>query len=146
MRFHCLGCNKSFGWTAKKTVSKTVDGYDLPVTMEYIVCPYCESLDFEEDKTGPHPTKSVPPVQLPQRATEFDVADLIDHEWKGRKQGDRNYVNKGKLPKFGWDFRAEFQPTTINFLESCKDKSHLVGNYQFVLDGKIVKMQTVNQK
>ena len=115
--------------------------------MEYIVCPYCESLDFEEDKTGPHPQpKAVPPVQLPKRATEFDPADLIEHEWKGRKQGDRNYVNKGKLPKFGWDFSNSFQPQTIEFLEACENHTHLVGNYQFVLDGKIVKMQTVNQK
>jgi DNA-directed RNA polymerase subunit RPC12/RpoP len=150
MRFLCLNpdCGRMFGWTAKKIVTKQ------NVTFEYVVCPYCGSLEFDElpPNYKPEPQK-IPPVQMPTPATksltQFNPELLLDHEWKGKKIPNTNpqqYVNKGKLPIFGWDYANNLSPAAVAFLESCENKTHLIDKFQFVLDGKLVKMQTVKQK
>lgn len=148
MRFQCLSveCGRPFGWTAKRIVTYPENEKGELITEEYVVCPYCGSLDFEELPPNRKPSKQASkPVQMPQPAN-FNPDDLMEHEWKGRKQGEGNYVNKGKLPKFGWDFANELEPPTISFLKTCKKQTHMIDKYRFALDGKLVKMQTVNQK
>ena len=116
MRFQCLNitCGKQFGWTAKKIVS---DGDNT--TYEYVICPYCGSLDFEEIRNGvPKKTKkekNVPPVQYPQSVSQFDPADLVQHSWKGKKISAGKWAD-GSLA-YGWDFKDRFQKQTIQELE-----------------------------
>jgi len=50
----------------------------------------------------------------PMQQGQFDPADLIQHSWKGKKIGDRQYA-QGSLT-FGWDFATEFKPETIQEL------------------------------
>jgi hypothetical protein len=140
---------------------------DFPTvtTYEYVCCPYCGSLDFDELPPNHKPQKQQPskPVQLPQPAKlpvqksessgirrvpriQFNPTDLMEHLWKGKKTGDRQYENKGKLPVYGWDFANELQPSTVSFLKGCENQTHMIDRYRFALDGKLVKMQTVNQK
>lgn len=141
MRFQCLSCGKSFGWTAKKTVSKVIEGYDLPVTMEYIVCPYCESLDFEESNGKiKQKLKDTPPVQMPQPAKipQFNPADLMEHKWKGKKIRQGQYKERTIADPYGWDFKNNFNPVTIEELSKGK---LTIDKFDFELDGKLVKFQ-----
>jgi len=84
MRFQCLEvtCGKPFGWTAKKTVQ---DPENPTITYEYVVCPYCGSLDFEEYTAKTGPIKHIPLVQYPKQVSQFDPASLMNHQWKGKK-------------------------------------------------------------
>ena len=145
MRFQCLGCNKPFGWTAKKIVSKIVEGYDLPVTMEYVVCPRCESYDFEEYRNGvpqKRPVaKPVPSVQYPKSVRAFDPADLMNHKWLGKKIGHKQYAPAAE--NYGWDFTSEFKDATIGALEKGPVK---IDKYRFELKEKIVSMQKEKTK
>ena len=149
MRFQCLNpeCKKPFGWTAKKIVSGTGKEGEI-VTYEYVVCPYCGSLDFEELPSTWH-HKKIEEFQkkrdklaasenhtksLPQPTNQFDPADLMEHNWKGRKQGEGNY-SAGSL-KYGWDFADQFKPETIKALELGP---LTVDKYVFKFTGKIVQ-------
>ena len=140
MRFQCLNCSKQFGWTAKKTISKIVEGYELPVTMEYIVCPYCESYNFEEIVEKKVKPKPVPPVKMP-KPSNFDPEDLMKHEWKGKKLGHKHW-EKGSL-EYGWDFTDKFQQSTIAALESGP---LTIDKYEFVLREKIVSTKKAKKK
>jgi len=139
MRFQCLDvtCGKQFGWTAKKIVQ-----VDEKTTIEYVVCPYCGSMDFDEipfsiNKPKPKPsTKSLPIANMESKASQFDPADLIDHEsWKNRKQGEKNYT-QGSLA-WGWDFSGNFKPETVSELE--RQGTILLDQYEFKLNGKLVQ-------
>ena len=142
MRFQCLSCNKQFGWTAKKTVSKILEGYDLPVTMEYIVCPYCEGFDFEEYVNKPVTAKKpVPKIQYPKQVSQFDPADLMQHSWKkGKRKPDKTY-DVGSLA-YGWDFKDQFKPETLDAL--AKEPID-IDHYEFALQGNFVSTKKVNQ-
>ena len=144
MRFQCLGCNKPFRWTAKKIVSKVIEGYELPVTMEYVVCPHCESFDFEEYRNGAPKkttiTKPVPPVKYPAPVQQFDPEDLMRHSWKGKKIGDRQYAKANE--NYGWDFKDQFNNATLDALEKG---IVTIADKVFELKGKIVTMQKVKQ-
>ena len=143
MRFQCLQCNKPFGWTAKKTVSKVIEGYDLPVTMEYVVCPYCESFNFEEYKNGKPQKKNEyydDDSTALRPANQFDPADLMAHAWKGSKDGRGGY-NKAS-ENYGWDFTKEFAEATVDALKSGP---LTIGDRTFELKDKIVAMQKVKK-
>jgi hypothetical protein len=94
---------------------------EMPVTYEYVVCPYCGGLDFEEYKeTSPRPApKPTPPVQMPTPVTksnsQFDPADLMQHSWKGKKIGQGKY-EQGSLA-YGWDYADQFKPETVEALK-----------------------------
>ena len=113
-------------------------------TYEYVICPYCGSLDFEEIRNGvPKKTKkekNVPPVQYPQSVSQFDPADLVQHSWKGKKIGDRQYAKANQ--NYGWDFKDQFTNATLNALEKG---AVTVDQYVFELKGKIVSMQKVKK-
>ena len=113
-------------------------------TYEYVICPYCGSLDFEEIRNGvPKKTKkekNVPPVQYPQSVSQFDPADLVQHSWKGKKIGDRQYAKANQ--NYGWDFKDQFTDATLNALEKG---AVTVDRYVFELKGKIVSMQKVKK-
>ena len=155
MRFKCLsdGCGKPFGWSAKKTVQKIVEGFDLPVTMEYVVCPYCERFDFEEYATRKDMTnyskmlkdaskhKTVPPVKDFAPVNQFDQEDLMKHRWKGKKIGDREYAPAAE--SYGWDFTDQFLPATVDALNHSGTVA--IGDREFELKGKIVAMKKVKQ-
>ena len=148
MRFQCLTCTKPFGWTAKKTVSKIIEGYDLPVTMEYIVCPYCEGFDFEEGNSViQKKLKEVPHVQMPksvQMKSPFDPADLMQHSWKkGKRRPDGKY-DVGSLA-YGWDFATEFKPETVQELKI--QGTIAVSDYEFSIDQamKFVRVKKVTR-
>ena len=121
MRFQCvdINCGRPFGWTAKKIIQVIDDAHELPVTYEYIVCPYCGSLDFEEGNSQiQKKLKEVPPVQMPkpvQMKSQFDPADLMQHSWKkGKRRPDGKY-DVGSLA-YGWDFKDQFKPETLDAL------------------------------
>ena len=139
MRFQCLEitCGKPFGWTAKKIVT---DGDNT--TFEYVVCPYCGGLDFEEYRNGrPQKTvveKPVPPVQYPTSVGAFDPADLMNHQWLGKKIGPKEYAPAGD--KYGWDYKTEFTPTTLGALEGGP---LTIGQHKFELKDRIVSMQKI---
>lgn len=152
MRFQCLEvtCGKPFGWTAKRIVS----GADGVVT-EYVVCPYCGSLDFEEYsvafplKKGMPPQKSetsgIKKVQRPQitpiSSTDrhFDPADLMEHQgWKNKKTGENQYT-AGSL-NWGWDYKDRFAVDTVAALEQG---AVTIQGHDFTLDGKLVSVKKV---
>lgn len=141
-------CQKQFGWTAKKIVSGTGKIGEI-VTFEYVVCPYCGSLDFEEynGKPAPKSTKShrAPTDNLTSlhnmehAADQFDPADIMEHEgWKNRKQGEGNYT-AGSLD-WGWDFKSQFKPETLRALAE-NGGSITIDKYEVSLDGKLVKVR-----
>lgn len=146
MRFQCLDvtCGKEFGWTAKKIVK-----LDNVTTIEYVICPYCGSLNFDEipfsltkPKAKPF-TKSPHLTNMEPEKDQFDPADLIDHkEWKNRKQGENNY-SKGSL-EWGWDFQSNFKSETLRALEQSGGAIEL-DNYRFELEGKLVKTKKVKK-
>ena len=146
MRFQCLEvtCGEQFGWTAKKIVTEG------PVTIEYIVCPYCEGLKFEEN-TGnlslikPNvPTKKSPPVQMPkpvQMKSQFDPSDLMQHNWKkGKRKPDKTY-DVGSLA-YGWDFKDQFKPETLDALARGPID---IDQYVVSLQGNFVSTKKVQQ-
>jgi len=48
-------------------------------------------------------------------SSQFDPADLMQHSWKGKKNGSGGY-ERGSL-NYGWDFKDQFKPETIRELE-----------------------------
>ena len=127
MRFQCvdINCGRPFGWTAKKIIKTyaTNESTILPeeTTYEYVVCPYCGSLDFEEGNSQIQKKLKevpVPPVQMPkpvQMKSQFDPSDLMQHNWKkGKRKPDKTY-DVGSLA-YGWDFKDQFKPETLDAL------------------------------
>ena len=103
-----------------------------------MICPYCGGLDFEEGRPQKRPVeKPVPPVQYPKSVgTQFDPEDLMNHSWKGKKLGPREYAPAGD--KYGWDFKTEFSSVTLGALEGGP---LTIGQHKFELKEKIVSMQ-----
>ena len=123
MRFQCvnINCGRPFGWTAKKIIQVISEEHELPVTYEYIVCPYCGGLDFEEGNSVIQKKLKdvpVPPMQMPkpvQMKGQFDPSDLMQHRWKGKKISPGHY-EQGKL-EYGWDYADQFKPETVDALK-----------------------------
>ena len=140
MRFQCLNitCGRPFGWTAKKIVK---DGDNT--TYEYVICPYCGSLDFDEYRNGTpaKQNKTVPKVKDFAPANQFDPEDLMKHKWKGKKIGDREYAPAAE--SYGWDFTDQFLPATIDALNHSGTVA--IGDREFELKGKLVAMKKVKQ-
>jgi len=171
MRFQCLEitCGKPFGWTAKKIVktypcqpatsntpaSKAI--FPEEISYEYVVCPYCGSLDFDEYRNGlpskPVAAKPVPPIRYPapasqpiqptQDTSQFDPADLMQHSWKGKKDGQGGYEH-GSI-SYGWDFKDKFAPATIQELQIQGTIS--IDQYEFSLNrtGSLVSAKKAKQ-
>lgn len=96
--------------------------------------PYCRMLnvilepDIETENKKP---------KEEARKQDFDPQDLINHTgWKNKKTGHRKY-SEGTLA-WGWDFRDQFKPETIEALEKMGGKL-LVDVYEFTLLEKIVQ-------
>jgi len=153
MRFQCLDvtCGKQFGWTAKKiVVHQELAGQK--VTMEYVVCPYCGSLDFDEipfSLAKPKPkssTKSLPIVNMEHTAgtEQFDPADLIQHQsWKGKRIGQGEW-ERGSLA-YGWDFKDQFKSETLRALAQSGGVLQ-IDQYNFKLNGGIVSAKKMKDK
>lgn len=156
MRFQCVdvACGKKFGWTAKKIVQTTTleENAEFPTvtTYEHIVCPYCGSLDFEElppprrnlhgtptVQTENH-TKSLPIPNMEQETDQFDPADLMQHQWKGKKLGPKQWET-GSL-NLGWDFKDQFKPETLRALAQSGGVLK-IDRYEFKLINKIVSVR-----
>lgn len=149
MRFQCLDvtCGKPFGWTAKKIV--TVDDKTV---IEYVCCPYCGSLDFEESN-GTIKKKlkeTTPPVQMPTpvairddkpiqttyHSGEFNPEELMNHKWKGKKIPNTHPTQYEEASlKYGWDFKDQFSTPVLDALLRGKVN---VDKYVFELKGNIV--------
>ena len=153
MRFQCvdINCGRPFGWTAKKIIQVISDEHELPVTYEYVVCPYCGSLDFEECSGNlslikpKFPTKkNIPSVQMPksvQMKSHFDPADLMQHSWKkGKRRPDGKY-DVGSLA-YGWDFKDQFKPETLDALARGPID---IDQYVIELRGNFVSTKKVQQ-
>jgi len=145
MRFQCLEvtCGKQFGWTAKKIIKVSE-----VETIEYVVCPYCGGLDFDE--LAPNhkiPQKKTPPIKYPTPvqptagSSQFDPADLMQHKWKGKKRKDGGY--EAWNGHYGWDFKDQFVDATLNALEKG---SVTVDKYIFSLKGKLVSVSEAKPK
>lgn len=71
-------------------------------------------------------TKSLPPT-----GTQFDPADLMNHEWKkGKRKPDGKY-EKGSL-LYGWDFANAFKDVTIS--ELVIQGTLEIAGYEFTID------------
>jgi len=79
--------------------------------------------------------KSVDKVLIP----DFDPADLMRHDWKGKKISKGEYEN-GSL-SWGWDYKDNFKPETIKVLENGKVLT--IGNSEFILLEKIVQTKKI---
>ena len=149
MRFQCvnINCGRPFGWTAKKIIQVISDEHELPVTYEYVVCPYCGSLDFEEGNSQIQKKLKdvpVPPMQMPkpvQMKSQFDPSDLMQHSWKkGKRKPDKTY-DVGSLA-YGWDFKDQFKPETLDALAKGPID---IDQYEFALQGNVVSTKKVTQ-
>ena len=150
MRFQCLEvtCGKQFGWTAKKFVK---DPDNPTISFEYVICPYCGGLNFEDYGVNGVPKKhiaikTVPEVQYPKKVadilTNFDPADLMKHEgWKNKKIGAGEYT-QGSL-EWGWDFETGFAKATIEVLVKGVQ---VIGGYEFSYNGQYHTVKTKKAK
>ena len=155
MRFQCLEvtCGKPFGWTAKKIVHMVDPEYELPITYEYVVCPYCGGLNFDEYRNGapskPVAAKPVPPIRYPapvtsqptQGTSQFDPADLMQHSWKGKKIGKGQWAT-GTID-YGWDFKDQFKSETVQELEI--QGTIEISGHNFQINGGIVSAKKAKQ-
>ena len=73
-----------------------------------------------------------PAAQIPN----FDPEDLMKHVFKGKKTGEGIYEN-GSLA-WGWDFRKNFKPETIQVLEKGPLE---IGEYVFNMNDTIVNVK-----
>jgi len=78
-------------------------------------------------------TKNAPQTPQTPQTPQFNSEDLMKHDWKGKKDGEGGH-NKGSLA-WGWDFKDQFKPETIQVLE----KGPLtIDQYEFTLGDTIV--------
>jgi len=130
--------------------------YELPITYEYVVCPYCGGLNFDDYRNGapskPVAAKPVPPIRYPtpvtsqpiqstQDTSQFDPADLMQHSWKGKKIGDKQYELGSLL--FGWDYADQFNGSTV---EALKRGPVEVDQYVFRITDNLKLVQTKKMK
>jgi len=74
-------------------------------------------------------------------SSQFDPADLMQHSWKGKKNGSGGY-ERGSL-NYGWDFKDQFADATLNALEKG---SVTIDKYTFSLKGKLVSVSEAKSK
>lgn len=128
--------SKSGQWT-KKALSMVVqlppahNDEDLVIALtraEYIL----DSFLGTPETSGTEPSQT--PAQTPTQVPNFDAEDLMKHEWKGKKTGEKTW-SKGST-SWGWDFRENFKPETIQALEKG---SVTIEEYEFSVTDTIVK-------
>ena len=68
---------------------------------------------------------------------EFNSEDLMKHEWKGKKVGEKTW-NKGSLA-FGWDFRENFKPEILKVLDNQGEHPLVIDEYEFTANESIVQ-------
>ena len=85
-------------------------------------------------RTVQAPTNSLP-VQTGAKS-QFDPEDLMKHQWKGKKIGDKRYEKASD--NYGWDFKDQFKDATLGALEKGPV---MIDQYVFTLKRRIVGMQ-----
>jgi len=70
--------------------------------------------------------------------SQFDPADLMQHQWKrGKKKPDGTY-DRGSL-SYGWDFKKNFKPETVAVLPLT------IAGYDFGVNGDFVNTKKAKQ-
>lgn len=88
MKYKCLNpeCGKQFNFAAKKTFEKTECDASTTTIIETVVCPYCDSLNFDE---------------LPQEAKGINLADVESYKDVAPNEVD-DYLKQGYTIYQSW--------------------------------------------
>ena len=99
---------------------------------EDVIADFKARLEALERRVFGEPPQETPSQQIP----EFDPKILMQHEWKGKNTGVRQWA-PGSLA-WGWDFTEQFPEEVIAVLQ----KGPLtIEGYVFTFNGKVVNVK-----